>query len=177
MTYTLNFRHGMGAAARAFNRGDLGAIFTFAEHANSVDPAVRAAGREALIGATVFLVELLHVLQRKRAIVLKGEPLPTSDDLVYAINCDVARFSALCQMVLDTSGKIFRAFPVGTLRAWISYEPAQTTASEERPPVPMPVHIVSMPDRRTTTLITRDGEGDIVASQQVETDAFASAVA
>jgi hypothetical protein len=98
-----------------------------------------------------------------------GQPYDATETIVdfqCAANAkDGAKMSECLSSVVFLLERLRAALPPGTKLALNDQQPVTT-----QPATPIPVTVVGMPQRETSTQIERDASGAIVASTQVERD-------
>ncbi len=127
------------------------------------------AGLSAFVG---FLAASLETLDKLRSAGFKfsGDPILTRTGQAAALELtgdierrDWAALEAKCSLLITA---------LEVCRDWLAVQqpvpPAKRAALAD--PLPIPVHIVSMPERVTETQIERDAKGNISASTQIERD-------
>lgn len=163
-----HFNHGMKIAMRWLQTGwpnDLNAIIA---DARAEDPARRNAGDLAFLGALITIAAALHQAQ-ETGVKFVGN-LPTVDGVVYARARGADDYSTLANTLLNTAAALRKAHP----GLQFSFGQCQPGPMDNKPAPakaePLEVKIVGMPERQTTTTVTRDQEGSITSTIQVETD-------
>jgi hypothetical protein len=155
-------RHGVNAALAAINEGDFRPFWGIIADANGKEPSQRAAGMTALRGTLTVFSDFTHGATRHNVRFGKAQP-PTRDDVDYAMCVGGKR--------LDVTASLLYSLVVGVRKAMPALRFSMREESESAPPAaPLPVAVVSMPPRTTTTDIQRNPAGEIVGSLQVERD-------
>ena len=134
--------------------------------ANATDEATRKNGTAVLLGIAMRGVQILDQVKAAGIARFTGTDLPTVDGLIYAFKTDQNRFIAMANEVTGLLAKVMKAAPGMKITA-----PAPTEARQEPAEVePLKIEITAMPTRETTTNISRDNQGNIISSGQVEFD-------
>jgi len=129
--------------------------------ANSKDENIRRNGAAVMLGVAMRAAALLCALKERGTIRFSGSEMMTQEDVIYTFKTDQNRFYAALNGITDTLARTLEAVP--SLKI-------EKRAVEETAPAPIPVTVVGLPTRVTTTEIERDAAGDIKRSTHIEVD-------
>jgi hypothetical protein len=152
---------GSSLADDVINAGNWKRLEAIVDDANADDERTAATGMNTLLGVAVRCCEVLHAARAKGIINLTGE-VSSRADLLYAFSVGRGRFVSLFQATVGTMKRVVEAYP--SLRV-------SKAQDEQQEAKPQQIEIVGMPDRTTSSAVTRDPSGNIVATTQIESDA------
>lgn len=153
-------RRGASIAVQFFNNGDFGPLQRILDDANAKDLQRRRTGHAALSACLITLARTLADA-RRHGVTFTGPPLTTEDDLIYAVESGRS-LGPLGTQLVSAVKALRRARP--GLHVSLSREDAPKAGA------PMPVQVVSMPNRKTVSDISRNMAGEITSTMQVESD-------
>lgn len=153
-------QRGASIAVQFFNDGDFGPIQRIVDDVNSKDLKRRGAGHVALNACLITLARTLADT-RRHGVTFTGPPLTTDSDLIYAIESGRS-VGPLGTQLVSAVHAVRQAKP--GIRASLPREDAP------QPAAPMPVQVVSMPNRKTVSDINRNSAGEITSTMQIESD-------
>jgi hypothetical protein len=156
-------RYGLNAALAAINRGDFGSFRRVIDDVNAKEPRRRAAGMMALQTALVTFSAFTIEVARQNQVRYTGAQPPTREDITYALAVGGAQLNATAQLLVNLTASVRKALPGLVVSGREEPKAPKETA-------PLPVAVVAMPPRKTTTDIERNLAGEIVGSLQVERD-------
>lgn len=149
---------------RVVNTHDWELLRPYLNDANATDEATRKNGTAVLLGIAMRGAAILDNVKAGGTVKFTGARLTSIDDLIYAFKTDQNNFIRLANGIIDTLAKVMAAQP------GIKVQDRQQTATKQEEAGVMKVEIVGLPDRVTTTAITRDESGNIASSAQLERD-------
>jgi hypothetical protein len=150
-------------AVESINAKDFSRLKPYADDCNATDDHTVACGMSVLFGFTRVLVQLMELAFDDGRLKFSNGGLPyRATEVSYAFMTGRGRFISLYNGATKTMARVLKAAP--------SFKISLASKSEAAAPAPIPVQIVGMPTRATTTDIERNGAGEIVSSLQVEKD-------
>jgi hypothetical protein len=153
---------GSSMADDVINVGNWTRLAAIVEDANAEDERTVTAGMNTLLGVALRCCAVLHAARASGSINLTGE-VPSRADLLYAFSAGRGRFVSLFQATVGTMKMVMEAYP--SLRV-------SKARDEQQEAKPQQIEIVGMPNRTTSSAVTRDPSGNIVATTQIESDAL-----
>jgi crossover junction endodeoxyribonuclease RuvC len=150
-------------AVESINSKDFSRLKPYADDCNATDDHTVACGMSVLYGFTRVLVQSMEVAFDDGRLKFSNGGLPyRATEVSYAFMTGRGRFISLYHGATKTMARVLKAAP--------SFKISLASKSEAAAPAPIPVQIVGMPTRATTTDIERNGAGEIISSLQVEKD-------
>lgn len=159
MDHQAIFDFGADAAYAYANTGNFAQVRKILADANATDANRRQAGAIASLGVFMTLAAVLD--GAKKAGVRFTNPVPTAAEFSYERMRGSKAYSACAQRLVDSVAALRRDMP--GFKAWGSRRSTEDSA-------PAKVEVVSLPARKTTSLIERNAAGEIAATTQIEKD-------
>lgn len=153
---------GTAAADRMINEKKWKLLETYVADSNSDTERTVHVSMNVLLGVGLRFAGILAYGEANGTFKISGE-IPTGNDLIYEFTLGRGRFLPALNRVVTAMQKVCVAVP--GLRV---SDPAPV---EESAPEPQKIEIVGMPSRTTSSAVTRDSDGNITSTTQVERDA------
>ncbi|MCP5191017.1 MAG: hypothetical protein H6988_11590 [Pseudomonadales bacterium] len=151
---------GQQLAVKAINGRALTGLDRYVHDANSETQSTAAAGLNVLLGFCTVAAEAIAKGQAAGHFRLVNGLPCSGHDLEYSFSTGRARFIGHYEAIVRTLQAVF-----GQCRT------LHISLREKDKATPQEVKITSLPDRKTTSTIQRDSNGNVASSTQLESDA------
>lgn len=168
MDYQAIFDFGTDAAYEYVNNGNFAGIRKILADANAPDANRRQVGTIASLGVFMALANVLDGV--KQAGVRFSNPVPTAAEFSYERMRGSKAYSAIAQRLVDSVAALRRDGPGFKVCRSTPTQDAATPGRSTEIPAPVRVEVISMPARKTTSIIERNPAGEIAATTQIEKD-------
>lgn len=162
-----HFNYGQQVALDWLQTGQPAALNAIFVDAGSPNRERRDAGDMAALGALTLVAQML--LHAEKSGVKFTGPLPSLDRVLYERSRGSKDYSKFAQQLLNTAADLRKACP-GMTFSMTPLTSRQSSPMRADKPEPIPVQVVAMPARETTTSVTRDKADNILSTRQVERD-------